>query len=84
MNNDVLFLGSHVNMCCFYLYLKGIKLMDETNRRLLEIAGHIDVITEQMKADSESVVKAVLLGLYAVEIKTLVVEMKTLLDSQQK
>ena len=58
--------------------------MDETNRRLLEIAGHIDVITEQMKADSESVVKAVLLGLYAVEIKTLVVEMKTLLDSQQK
>ncbi len=55
--------------------------MDKTNRRLLEIAGHIDAITEQMKADNESVVKAVLLGLYAVEIKVLVVEMKTLLES---
>ena len=53
--------------------------MDKINIRLMEIAGHIDAITEQMKEDSESLIKATILDLYAIEIEELVDEMKTLL-----
>jgi len=54
--------------------------MDEAACRLMEIAGHMDAITEQMKEDSESLIKAAILKHYAVEIDGLVFEMKKLLS----
>ena len=58
--------------------------MDETSIRLMEIAGHMDAITEQMKEDRDSVIKNMLLERYAIEIERLVIEMKTLLGLSQR
>ena len=58
--------------------------MDKTDRRLMEIVGHMEAITEQMKEESESLIKASILDPYAVEIDELVAEMKILLGLPQQ
>ena len=45
--------------------------MNKTNTRLMEIAGHLDAITEQMKTDSNIPMKSILMGFYADEHKNL-------------
>ena len=54
--------------------------MDKTIRRLMEIAGHLDAITEEMREDRPDHIQAGLIKLYAIEIKLLVEEMKGLLN----
>ena len=54
--------------------------MDITNLRLLEIAGHLDAILEQMKENKADSLQGTTLTLYAVEIEELAIEMKGLLD----
>lgn len=54
--------------------------MDEAVCRLMEIAGHMDAITERMKEDSERFIKVAVLKHYAVEIEGLVLEMEKLLS----
>lgn len=54
--------------------------MDKTDLRLLEIAGHLDAIAEQMKADSQIPVKIILNSFHAEEIKELADEIKGLIE----
>ena len=55
--------------------------MNKTNIRLMEIAEHLDAITEEMKANKVLVMEGTLLRFYAEEIKELAEEMKGLLGS---
>ena len=48
--------------------------------RLLEVAGHLDAIAEQMKLDSQIPIKVVLNNFHAEEINELAAEIKSLLD----
>jgi len=54
--------------------------MNKINTRLMEIAGHLDAITEQMKANKADALQGSQLTLYVVEIEELAEEMKGLLD----
>lgn len=53
--------------------------MDKTHRRLQEIAGHLEAITEEMQENKIRVLQGTLLRFYSEEIKELVDEMKALL-----
>ena len=62
--------------------------MNKNNRRLFEIAGLLDEISEQMKADNFAVMEELhsdsstdeIIGFYVEEIEELTKEMKGLLD----
>lgn len=54
--------------------------MNKTHQRLLEIAGHLEAITEEMQENKVIVMQGTLLRFYAKEIKELSDEMLGLLE----